>query len=135
MLMHVSFLPGFILTDLKILAIDAAHVAVAEEDSAGPAAAGERRFFTVMGTDRRNDRQIAGTAKTFFVLQAVDPATVRANIAGRQTGFQLSARFCSSPESINKARYPGSDSVHLRFIVPYSKAGAQLLDAPVVILV
>ena len=45
------------LRDLIVLAIDAAQVAVAEEDVAGAACAGQRRLFTEVSGVGRNNRQ------------------------------------------------------------------------------
>ena len=88
-----------VLAYLVVLAINAAHIAVAEEDGPRPPAAGNNRFFTVVGAYRGDDGQTTGMTKAGLVIKSVDTAQVRADITGTESGFQFfgAARQLSRP--------------------------------------
>ncbi len=60
--------------DLPVLAIDALHVTVAEEDVADAVFAGDNRLFTVMGADRGDGKICPGAAVSVPKMNAVGPA-------------------------------------------------------------
>ena len=73
---------GFgVLAYLKILAVDAGHVAVAEENRAGTAVAGYCRFLSEVSAVRRDNRQSAGTAEARLIFDSVHPALSGTDIA------------------------------------------------------
>ncbi len=93
----ISFLLFPSLRDLMILAVDAAEIAVAEEDVAGAAGAGEARFFAKMCGVARYNRQTAGVARGYLAGDAVIAAIFRAHGAGTE---KLLERFNSRAERL-----------------------------------
>ena len=83
--------PG--LRDLKILAIDAAQIAVAEKDVARAARAGQNRLFAKVRRVAGNNRQASRIARRDFVCQAIIAAILRANGAGFKQSFELLNSF------------------------------------------
>ena len=57
-----------VLADLEVLTVDAAHVAVAQKDGAGPPHTGKGRFFPMMGTAGGYCRTAAGAAESPLIL-------------------------------------------------------------------
>ena len=82
------------LRDLVVLTIDAAQVAVAEENISRAVRAGERRLFAEMGGVGRNDRQATRIAGGDFIPQTIIQAVTRADGAAFQQrlerGYSLS---------------------------------------------
>jgi hypothetical protein len=71
-----------ILAYLVVLAIDASHVAVAEEDRPRALAARDGGLLTMVSTNSRDYGQIAGMAKSALVIQTVDVAYPGTDVAG-----------------------------------------------------
>jgi hypothetical protein len=79
-----------VLAYLVILAVSTAQIAVAEEDGSRAFIPGYSRFFSMMGTNRRDYRQIAGMTETLFIFQSIYTALPRTDIAGTQPRLQCS---------------------------------------------
>jgi len=71
-----------------VLAIHAAHVAVAEENCTGAFYPGNRRLLSQVLTNSVHNRQKPGMTKARFAVYAVYAALGGSNIAGRQPRFQ-----------------------------------------------
>jgi hypothetical protein len=84
----ISFLVPPVLTYLIILTIDTSHIAVAEEDGPRPPGPGKGRLLAVMSARRRNYGQTPGMTIAQFILQSVDAALARADIARGQPGLK-----------------------------------------------
>ena len=69
------------LRDLIILTIDAAQIAVAEENVSGSAATRKRRLFAEVCRVRRDDWQPTRVAARQFIFEPVVPATEWTNRA------------------------------------------------------
>jgi hypothetical protein len=76
------FLPR--LRDLVVLAVDAAKIAVPEEDVSRAACSGKTRLFTEVRSIGRDDRETSGIARGDLVLQTVVPAVFRTDVARAQ---------------------------------------------------
>jgi hypothetical protein len=72
------------LTDLVILAEDAAQVAAGEEDGPGAARSGDRRLFAVVQAGVGDLRFAGNPAKAGLAGQPVDAALSRATLTMRQ---------------------------------------------------
>ena len=80
------FFPG--LRDLVILAIDAAEIAVAEEDVAGSLRAAQDGLFAEMRGIAGDDRQAAGVTGGDLVVEAIVAAELWADGAGAEQFFE-----------------------------------------------
>jgi hypothetical protein len=78
----VAFLGFIVLAYLVILAVDTAHIAIAEEHCPRPATAGKHRLLSMMSTDRRDNWPATGMTEASLVLQTIDPALPRTDVAG-----------------------------------------------------
>ena len=84
------------LRDLIVLAVDAAQIAVAEENVAGAVRADERGLFAEVRGVGRNDRQPSRIAGGDFVVEAVVETVARADGAAleqRLQSFDAGAEF------------------------------------------
>ncbi len=77
------------LRDLKVLAIDAAQIAVAEKDISRAVCAGQTRLFAEMRRVTRHNRQASRITRRDFVLQAIVAAILRTNDARFEQIFEL----------------------------------------------
>jgi len=78
------------LGDLVVLAIDAAKIAVAEEDVSCAFTADQRRLFTKVRRVRRDDRPTARVTCGNLVVQTIIQTVARADRAALQQTLQLS---------------------------------------------
>jgi hypothetical protein len=77
------------LRNLVVLTIDAAKVAVAEEDVARASGPDERRFLAEVGRVRRDDREAAGVTCGDLVVEPIVQAIARANGAPFEQPLEL----------------------------------------------
>ena len=85
----VVLLNRVVLADLEVLAVDAAQIAVAEEDVSGALRPGQAGLLAEVGRVGRDDWIGAGGAGSEHTRQAVVPAVPRTDRAGREQRVEL----------------------------------------------
>lgn len=78
--------PG--LRDLIILAVNTAKIAVTEKYISGAVCSAQTRFFAKMCRITRDDRQPAGIARSYFVIEPVVAAIFGTDRARREQFFE-----------------------------------------------
>ena len=96
----VQFPPLGKLTDLEILAENAAQVAAAEENRSRPIPAAQAIFFAEVRKGARNPCPPAVLADAGFVFPAVDLSFPRAHFAGTQQFLRGHDSFCELPQFV-----------------------------------